>query len=248
VSEFEALIRWQHPSLGQISPDSFVGVAEETGLIIPIGKWVLEQACRQIAEWQRSHDRKLSISVNLSAKQLMHPSLTGTVEEILLETGLDPKQLKLEVTESTVMEHSERSMAVLKELDQIGILLSTDDFGTGYSSLSYLQRFPFDRMKIDRSFVDKLGSDKKSDAIVKTILMLGNNLGLEVVAEGVETAAQLELLQTLGCRLGQGYLFSRPITAEEAAKLLLERQIENTFDPSLRVAADEPIYEFASIQ
>jgi diguanylate cyclase (GGDEF)-like protein/PAS domain S-box-containing protein len=248
VSEFEALIRWQHPSLGQISPDSFVGVAEETGLIIPIGKWVLEQACRQIAEWQRSHDRKLSISVNLSAKQLMHPSLTGTIEEILVETGLDPKQLKLEVTESTVMEHSERSMAVLKELDQIGILLSTDDFGTGYSSLSYLQRFPFDRMKIDRSFVDKLGSDKKSDAIVKTILMLGNNLGLEVVAEGIETAEQLELLQTLGCRLGQGYLFSRPVTAEVASKVLLERQIETTFDPSLRVAADEQIYEFASIQ
>ena len=248
VSEFEALIRWRHPSLGQISPDNFVGVAEETGLIIPIGKWVLEQACRQITEWQRSIDRKLSISVNLSAKQLMHPSLTGTVEEILLETGLDPKRLKLEVTESTVMEHSDRSMAVLKELDQIGILLSTDDFGTGYSSLSYLQRFPFDRMKIDRSFVDKLGTDKKSDAIVKTILMLGNNLGLEVVAEGVETAAQLELLQTLGCRLGQGYLFSRPVTAEEAAKLLLERQIENTFDPSRRMAADEQIYEFASIQ
>jgi EAL domain-containing protein (putative c-di-GMP-specific phosphodiesterase class I) len=114
--------------------------------------------------------------------------------------------------------------------------------------LSYLQRFPFDRMKIDRSFVDKLGSDKKSDAIVKTILMLGNNLGLEVVAEGIETAEQLELLQTLGCRLGQGYLFSRPVTAEEASKLLLERQIETTFDPSLRVAADEQIYEFASIQ
>ena len=248
VSEFEALIRWRHPTLGQISPEKFVGVAEETGLIIPIGKWVLEQACRQIAEWQRSIDRKLSVSVNLSAKQLMHPSLTDTVEEILLETGLDPKQLKLEVTESTVMEHSERSMAVLKELDQIGILLSTDDFGTGYSSLSYLQRFPFDRMKIDRSFVDKLGVDKKSDAIVKTILMLGNNLGLEVVAEGIENSAQLEFLQTLGCRLGQGYFFSRPVAAEDAAKLLLECPFENTFDPSLRVAADEQIYEFALIQ
>ena len=248
VSEFEALIRWRHPSLGLMSPDRFVGVAEETGLIIPIGKWVLERSCRQIAEWQSSIDRKLSVSVNLSAKQLMHPSLTVTVEQILLETGLHPKQLKLEVTESTVMEHSERSMAVLKELDQIGILLSTDDFGTGYSSLSYLQQFPFDRMKIDRSFVEKLGADKKSDAIVKTILMLGINLGLEVVAEGIETAAQLELLQTLGCRLGQGYLFSRPVAAEEAAKLLHERPIESTFDPSLRFAADEQIYEFAAIQ
>jgi len=248
VSEFEALIRWHHPTLGLVSPDRFVGVAEETGMIIPIGKWVLERACRQIAEWQGSIDRTLSVSVNLSAKQLMHPSLTGTVEEILLETGLDPKQLKLEVTESTVMEHSERSMAVLKELDQIGILLSTDDFGTGYSSLSYLQQFPFDRMKIDRSFVDKLGTDKKSDAIVKTILMLGINLGLEVVAEGIENASQLELLRSLGCKLGQGYLFSRAISAEEASKLLRERQIENNFAPSLPIAVDEQIYELTAIQ
>ncbi len=248
VSEFEALIRWRHPSHGIVSPDQFIGVAEETGLIIPIGKWILERACRQIAEWQSSFDRKLSVSVNLSAKQLMHPSLTGTVEDVLIETGLDPKQLKLEVTESTVMEHSERSLAVLKQLDQIGVLLSTDDFGTGYSSLSYLHQFPFDRMKIDRSFIDKLGTDNKSDAIVKTILMLGGNLDLEVVAEGIETVQQLELLQTLGCSLGQGYLFSRPVGASDAAKLLDERHLETTFEPSLRGLADDPIHEFAVVQ
>ena len=248
VSEFEALIRWRHPLHGVVSPDQFIGVAEETGLIIPIGKWILESSCRQIAQWQSATDRRLSVSVNLSAKQLMHPSLTGIVEDILLETGLDAKQLKLEVTESTVMEHSERSLAVLKELDQIGVLLSTDDFGTGYSSLSYLHQFPFDRMKIDRSFIDKLGTDKKSDAIVKTILMLGGNLDLEVVAEGIETVKQLELLQTLGCRLGQGYLFSRPVDAAEAFTLLEERHIEATFDPALRIIADDPIHEFAVVQ
>lgn len=248
INEFEALIRWRHPSLGVMSPDEFIGVAEETGLIIPIGKWILEEACRQIAYWQQTLNRRLSVSVNLSAKQLMHPSLTDTVENILSETGLDPKQLKLEVTESTVMEHRDRSLSVMKDLDRIGILLSTDDFGTGYSSLSYLQQFPFDRMKIDRSFIDKLGTDKKSDAIVKTILMLGSNLDLEVVAEGIETNAQLELLQTLGCRLGQGYLFSRPVDAAQAEKLIYERQVETTFDPSLRLAADEPIVEFAGVQ
>ena len=248
VNEFEALIRWRHPTHGIVSPDHFIGVAEETGLIIPIGKWILERACRQIAEWQANLGRKLSVSVNLSAKQLMHPSLTGTVEDILIETCLDPKQLKLEVTESTVMEHSERSLAVLKALDQIGVLLSTDDFGTGYSSLSYLHQFPFDRMKIDRSFIDKLGTDKKSDAIVKTILMLGGNLDLEVVAEGIETVKQLELLQTLGCRLGQGFLFSRPVDPAEAARLIDERHIETNFAPTPRLAADDQIHEFTVIQ
>ena len=248
VNEFEALIRWRHPTHGIVSPDQFIGVAEETGLIIPIGKWILERACRQIAEWQANLGRKLSVSVNLSAKQLMHPSLTGTVEDILIETCLDPKQLKLEVTESTVMEHSERSLAVLKALDQIGVLLSTDDFGTGYSSLSYLHQFPFDRMKIDRSFIDKLGTDKKSDAIVKTILMLGGNLDLEVVAEGIETVKQLELLQTLGCRLGQGFLFSRPVDPAEAARLIDERHIETNFAPTPRLAADDQIHEFTVIQ
>src|SRR5205085_1940876 len=153
VKEFEALIRWRHPVHGLVGPNEFVHVAEETGLIIPIGRWILEESCRQTAEWQRKFETPLSISVNLSAKQLMHPTLTDQVRDILFDAGLDASQLKLEVTESTVMEHSDRSLKVLSELDQLGVQLSTDDFGTGYSSLSYLQKFPFERLKIDRSFI-----------------------------------------------------------------------------------------------
>lgn len=220
TKEFEALIRWRHPSRGLIPPDEFVGVAEETGLIIPIGKWILEQSTKQLAKWQKMTSNRLSVSVNLSAKQLVHPSLTGQIKQILKESGLASDQLKLEVTESTVMEHSERSLSVLSELKSIGVSLSTDDFGTGYSSLSYLQRFPFDRLKIDRSFIDRMIDDDKSAAIVKTILMLGNNLGIDVVAEGIETASQFDLLKTLGCRHGQGFLFSSPIIAERAEEMV----------------------------
>ena len=227
IREFEALIRWRHPKHGLVGPNEFVHVAEETGLIIPIGKWILEESCRQIVRWQQNFEHPLSISVNLSAKQLMHPNLTQHVAAILTETRLDPRQLKLEVTETNVMEHSERALAVLNALDKLGISLSTDDFGTGYSSLSYLQRFPFDRLKIDRSFVDKMDEGEKSIAIVKTILMLGENLGIEVVAEGIETEAQLETLRSLGCRLGQGYLFSRPVEASAIEEML--RDSTNTF-------------------
>ena len=222
VQEFEALIRWRHPEHGLVEPNEFISVAEETGLIIPIGKWILDESCRQIANWQPRFSFPLSISVNLSAKQLMHPTLTTQVKNILSETGLDPSQLKLEVTESTVMEYSEKALNVLMELDEMGISLSTDDFGTGYSSLSYLQRFPFERLKIDRSFIKIMEGDKKSTAIVKTILMLGENLNIDVVAEGIETAEQLTTLRQLGCRTGQGYLFSRPIDADAAERFLID--------------------------
>jgi len=220
ITEFEALIRWRHPKHGLLGPSDFVGVAEETGLIVPMGKWILHEACRQIAAWQSKFTVPLAVSVNLSARQLMHPSLTGQIAGILEESGLSPTQLKLEVTESTVMEHSDRSLSVLSELDDLGVSLSTDDFGTGYSSLSYLQRFPFDRLKIDRSFIDKMDGDDRSRAIVKTILMLGENLGMGVVAEGIETERQLELLLSLGCRHGQGFFFARPLEAKRAEKLL----------------------------
>ena len=247
IHEFEALIRWRHPVHGLVTPDEFVSVAEETGLIIEIGRWILEQACRQIAKWQRNFSKRLSVSVNLSAKQLMHPSLAKQVIQILDATGLMPKQLKLEVTESTVMEHSEKSLSILNELEELGVLLSTDDFGTGYSSLSYLQKFPFDRLKIDRSFIERMGDDTKSGAIVKTILMLGENLGIEVVAEGIETVQQFEHLKRLGCRFGQGYLFSRPAAANDAVTLIRDR-----FDPKdlpLMLNADDPrIFEVLQIQ
>lgn len=225
LREFEALLRWDHPENGLIPPDEFISVAEETGLIIPIGQWILEEACKQLAEWQTLPNAPSSVSVNLSAKQLMHPSLIGQVRDLLFAHGLRPNQLKIEVTESTVMEHSERSQSVLLELHELGIALSTDDFGTGYSSLSYLKRFPFDRLKIDRSFIDKMDGDAKSEAIVKTILMLGENLDIEVVAEGVENRKQLELLRRLGCGLGQGYLFAQPMEADEARELFALKAI-----------------------
>lgn len=248
VREFEALIRWNHPKRGLVLPDDFVEIAEETGLIIPIGKWIIEKACRQLAEWQRNSPVTLAMSVNLSAKQLMHPSLTDQVNEILRDTRLQPNQLKLEVTESTVMEHSERSLSVLSELDKLGVSLSTDDFGTGYSSLSYLQRFPFNRLKIDRSFIDKMGEDNRSGAIVKTILNLGENLGIEVVAEGIETEEQLESLQMLGCRLGQGYLFSRPIDTKKAEKILRKGLTHFKSTTSTNLPASTPILEVTKIQ
>jgi diguanylate cyclase (GGDEF)-like protein/PAS domain S-box-containing protein len=222
VREFEALIRWRHPVHGLISPDTFIQVAEETGMIIPIGQWILEMACRHTAAWQKYSPVRLSTSVNLSAKQLVHPHLTAQIRQVLEETRLDPRQLKLEVTESTVMENSDRSLSVLSELAELGVALSTDDFGTGYSSLSYLHRFPFSRLKIDRSFISKMDEDEKSAAIVKTILMLGENLDIEVVAEGIETEYQLGVLRTLGCRLGQGYIFSHPVDAETAGRMMLK--------------------------
>jgi diguanylate cyclase (GGDEF)-like protein/PAS domain S-box-containing protein len=248
VTEFEALIRWQHPEHGLISPDEFVGVAEETGLIIPIGKWILDESCRQVAEWQRKFKIPLSISVNLSAKQLMHPNLVAQVKGVLVETGLEPRQLKLEVTESTVMEHSEKSLKVLSDLDGLGIALSTDDFGTGYSSLSYLQRFPFERLKIDRSFIKIMDGDEKSRAIVKTILMLGDNLGIEVVAEGIETLAQLEKLRALGCTNGQGYLFSRPIDSRAAEQFLSEGANVFAGKPDLEFRNASPMIEVSDVQ
>ncbi len=222
IREFEALIRWHHPKHGLVSPNEFISVAEETGLIIPIGRWVMEEACRQIAEWQKLFSFPLSVSVNLSAKQILCPTLTEDIKNIIFNNSLNPRQLKLEVTESTVMEHSERSLCILTGLDALGVLLSTDDFGTGYSSLSYLQQFPFNRLKIDRTFIDKMATNEKSAAIVKTILMLGDNLNIEVVAEGIETENQLEMLARFGCRKGQGFLFSKPVVAKRAEEFLNE--------------------------
>lgn len=222
ISEFEALIRWRHPVHGLISPNEFIGVAEETGLIIPIGRWILEEACRQTREWQKRFPLygSLSVSVNLSARQLKHPALFSQVVEILNKTGLSARHLKLEVTESTVMEQGEVAFEIMSQLRQLGVSLSTDDFGTGYSSLSYLHRFPFHRLKIDRSFIGAMDKDPKSEAIVRTILMLGQNLNIETVAEGIETEQQLEILRWHGCEFGQGYLMSKPVDAESAQNLM----------------------------
>lgn len=222
VSGFEALIRWQHPEHGFISPAEFIPIAEDTGLIVPIGRWVLEEACQQMRDWQQTtnanHD--LVMSVNLSGKQFAQSDLITDIKDVLAQTQLDPRCLKLEITESVVMENIETAVGMLDQLRALGITLSIDDFGTGYSSLSYLHRFPLSTLKIDRSFVSLMLGNNENSEIVRTIVMLAQNLGMDVVAEGVETDDQLAVLRAIGCKYGQGYLFSRPIPASQAAGFL----------------------------
>jgi Amt family ammonium transporter len=213
----EALIRWQHPDQGLIAPYRFIPVAEESGLIIPIGAWVIESACQQLRDWQQvgrtgPHG---SVDVNLSARQIDHPEIVDTVERILEATGLPPANLTLEITESALMKDAASALGVLRALKGIGVSLAIDDFGTGYSSLSYLQRFPLDVLKVDKSFVDELGVNQEGEEIVLAVINLAHALGLQVVAEGVETELQLEILQRLRCDFAQGFLFSRPVSAAE---------------------------------
>lgn len=222
IAEFEALIRWERSENVFVPPSEFIPIAEETGLIIQIGEWVLQESCRQIAKWRKQfgYEKRLSVSVNLSAKQLMHPNLVKQVRDVLTETNLCPSCLKLEVTESMVMDNAELALEVLSELCSLGVRLSTDDFGTGYSSLSYLNRFPFERLKIDRSFVGKMDTDAKSEEIVRTIIRLAENLNLEVVAEGIENERQFHRLRELGCHYGQGYFLSKPVNFDLAGEML----------------------------
>jgi len=219
---FEALIRWQHPELGMVSPADFIPLAEDTGLIISIGRWVLWQSLKQLAEWQRlfAAGKQLTMSVNLSGKQLQDPDLLRQIQGILKEACVAPGSLKLEVTESAIMENPDQAAAILTGLRDMGVQLSLDDFGTGYSSLSYLHRFPFHDLKIDRSFVSKLEAGDKDAEIVKVINSLAKNLGMDVVAEGIETEAQWCLLHHLACRYGQGYYFSKPLEGLAASKLI----------------------------
>jgi diguanylate cyclase (GGDEF)-like protein/PAS domain S-box-containing protein len=224
VRGFEALVRWQHPERGVISPLDFIPVAEESGQVVAIGQWALREACRQMHEWQEQFpsDPPLFISVNLSSRQFSEPNLIEQVEGILGETGLAPRSLKLEITESVVMENIDTATEMLRQLRGLGVQLSIDDFGTGYSSLSYLHRFPIDTLKVDRSFVMRMADNNENSEIVRTILMLAQNLGMDVVAEGVETREQLALLRKLGCEYGQGYLFSKPVGADGAVKIVAE--------------------------
>jgi EAL domain-containing protein (putative c-di-GMP-specific phosphodiesterase class I) len=222
ITGFEALVRWQHPQRGLVQPDDFVGLAEETGLVVPIGSWVLEEACRQAAQW-RDRGSELSISVNLSPRQLAEPGLTDDVARVLHLTGIDPEVLWLEITESTLMRDAETAVRTLGSLRALGVGLAVDDFGTGYSSMSYLKRFPVQALKVDRTFVDGLGRDPEDSAICTAVVTLAHALGLRAVAEGVETAEQLAELRTLGCELAQGYLFGRPAPAEEFGERPEER-------------------------
>jgi diguanylate cyclase (GGDEF)-like protein len=219
LAGFEALIRWQHPERGFINPADFIPLAEDTGLIVPLGLWILKRACQQLNkwQWQSATNRSLFMSVNLSGKQVAQPDLVENIREILEETRIDAKHLKLEITESAVMENADMAARLLKRLKGLGVQLSIDDFGTGYSSLSYLHRFPVNTLKIDRSFVGRIGEAAENIEIVRTVISLAENMGMEVVAEGIETVSQLTQLRKLKCQYGQGYLFSRPVDADSVS-------------------------------
>ncbi len=225
---FEALIRWQHPEKGLISPADFIPTAEETGLIVPIGKWVLREACQQFQHWQVRFPqiRDLKLSVNLSGKQIQEPTLLTTIDQILAESGLDGSCLRLEITESMLMDSGADSSHLLQQLRDRNILLSIDDFGTGYSCLSYLHRLPVNTLKVDRSFVDQMTQDAESYEIVRTVVTLAHTLGMTVVAEGVETAAQIEALKDLNCEFAQGYFFAKPLPQQAAEAALIQYQAQ----------------------
>ena len=223
IAGFEALLRWLHPARGIVSPLEFISVAEETGLIVPIGQWVLNQACRQTREWQKHYpdqEPPLHVSVNLSAKQFLQPDLIDQVRLALNSCGLNPASLKLEITESMVMQNVESTTQMLGQLRALGVEISLDDFGTGYSSLSYLHRFPISVLKVDRSFVSSMTDNHEHLEIVRTIIALARNLKMDVIAEGVETLEQALELRAMNCEYGQGYYFSRALNAESAVRLL----------------------------
>ncbi|NJL02420.1 MAG: EAL domain-containing protein [Spirulinaceae cyanobacterium SM2_1_0] len=225
ISGFEALIRWQHPEQGCLNPSSFIELAEESGLIVPIGWWLCRQACQQLHTWQRQFPHySLTININLSGRQFSQPTLAEQVQTILQETALTPQSLKLEITETTIMESPETVRQTLAALKAMNVQLNIDDFGTGYSSLSRLQSFPIDTLKIDRSFVTAMAQDPQNLEIVRAIISMADSLGIDTVAEGVETAAQLEQLRAMNCKYGQGYWFAEALSAERAAALLAEQR------------------------
>jgi diguanylate cyclase (GGDEF)-like protein/PAS domain S-box-containing protein len=232
---FEALLRWQHPQRGLISPVEFIPVAEEMGVIVPLGWWILREACRQISDWQEQFrtDPPLMIGVNFSGRQFLQQDVVPQIEAILRAAGLSPSSLKLEITESVIMSDPEAATAMLVHLRALGVQVGIDDFGTGYSSLSYLHRFPIDTLKIDRSFVSKMEATGESAEMVQAIVALAHNLGMDVIAEGVETAEQLAHLKALKCEYGQGYHFSKPLDARTAEALLAAQPVPESDRASL---------------
>jgi EAL domain-containing protein (putative c-di-GMP-specific phosphodiesterase class I) len=229
-------VRWRHQEFGLVPPKDFIPVAEETGLILSIGQSVLQSACRQAREWQETYPSQppLFVSVNLSVKQFNEPGLVENIAQLLEESQLPPRCLKLEITESVFSDNIEAAVKLLTQLRNLGVQLSIDDFGTGYSSLSYLQRFPIDTLKIDRSFVTQMMENEENLAIVRTIVALAQNLGMDVVAEGVETEDQLRLLRKLECENGQGFLFSTPLGGLQLEEFIANCNLDLT--PSGQVA------------
>jgi EAL domain-containing protein (putative c-di-GMP-specific phosphodiesterase class I) len=216
VTGFEALLRWFHPVRGLIYPEEFIPVFEETGLILSVGSWVLEEACRQLRDWQNQFpsDPPLTMSVNISGRQFAQSTFLEQIKGILRGAGLDPRTLKLEITESLLMENSESAVAILTRLHDLGVQLLIDDFGTGFSSLGYVQHFPIDTIKIDRIFIRQMGEKGNRSEIAHTIVQLANELGLGTIAEGIETEEQLDLLKVMACGQGQGWLFSKALSRE----------------------------------
>jgi EAL domain-containing protein (putative c-di-GMP-specific phosphodiesterase class I) len=228
VAGFEALVRWQRPgSPGVVGPGDFIAATEEMGLIVPMGEWIFRTSCEQVHRWHIDHPQEpmLTMSVNISGRQFAQNDLVGKLEAILKETGVNPKAIKLEITESVTIGDPERTIKVIKELKKFGLRISIDDFGTGYSSLSYLRRFPIDTLKIDRSFVRNLATNSENREIVRTILGLARNLGMDVVAEGTETLEEVSYLKSLNCDFAQGYYFSRPVACDHADNLLSQKRI-----------------------
>jgi len=222
IQSFEALLRWRHPQKGIIPPSDFIPIAEDSGLIIGIGQWVLEESCRRAAQWRklsRGTEVPFHIHVNVSSKQVTQPNFLPHLEELLNEYDLPGNALNLEITESLIMEDTAASGEFISRVSELGMTISIDDFGTGYSSLSYLQKFRVHMIKADRSFIQKLPGQEEDTELVRAIIVMADHLKLQVVAEGIETQEQAQLLESMGCRLGQGYYFSRPVDAEQAEEL-----------------------------
>ncbi|HET9679274.1 MAG TPA: GGDEF domain-containing phosphodiesterase, partial [Gammaproteobacteria bacterium] len=225
IKSVEALIRWQHPELGLVPPMRFIPVAEQTGLILEIGTWVLETACRQAAAWQKNGMCPLVVAVNVSLRQLRQRDFAKQVAHILEKTGLAPEYLKLEITETTVMDNPERAIRLFAEVAKTGVKIAIDDFGIGYSSLNYLKRLPIDYLKIDRSFVKDLPDNADDAAITRAIIAMAHSLGLRLVAEGIEETSQFDFLRQAGCEEGQGFLFSKPARPDDLKRILRKGKV-----------------------
>ncbi|MEO6655592.1 MAG: EAL domain-containing protein [Pyrinomonadaceae bacterium] len=247
---FEALVRWNHPQRGLVPPNEFIPISENTGLIIPMTVQILHSACAQVVQWQErwQSGKPLSIAVNLSGKHFGHPALVEQIKTVIAETGIDPASLKLELTESAVMENAETAILMLKQIKETGVQISIDDFGTGYSSLSYLHRFPIDLLKVDRSFVSAMEENTENGEIVRTVIALAKALNLKVVAEGIESIHQFHQLRILGCEYGQGYLFSKPLPVAEIGRMLEDNNRWQNILPRTRMPIVQPNREISQLR